>query len=231
MAPRIASSLGFLLHLFCLQRISSFQPSSHRIPRVKIILFNNGNERKGIWNGVQSLWEEVIEMSTYGPSERKMLKVRRQQKAEREARENQEDIIQDDSDSSVREFDDLSLDAFRSVANQISRPAEALDFDGYAMQELLLEKWGIPLDVDFQRQPSAVYCTVMPVAFGSRKCRHESELDYLMHLQGVVEILHQYDNLDLFVDFVQTTNKVPKVGTDSVPFRMQLDGKQLDQIL
>lgn len=177
------------------------------------------------------MWEEVIEMSTYGPSERKMLKVRRQQKAEREANEGKEGIAKEASDSLVGDFDDLSLDAFRSAANQISSPAEALDFDGYAMQELLLEKWGIPLDIDFQRQPGAVYCTVMPVAFGSRKCRHESELDYLMHLQGVVEILHRYDNLDLFVEFVQATNKIPRVGTDSVPFRMQLDGKQLDEIL
>ena len=91
-----------------------------------------------------------------------------------------------------------------------------------------------PLDVDFQRDASLnqVYCTVLPIAFGQKlKCRHETELDYLMHLQGVVEVLRKYDQLQDFVAFVDETNKAPKAGTDSVPFRLNLDEEQTRQIL
>ena len=110
-----------------------------------------------------------------------------------------------------------------------------LDMDGYALRDLLVSKWGAPLDVDFQRGAvagaAAVYCTVLPVAFGSRKCRHLNELDYLMHLQGVVEILHKYDNLDEFCAFVETTDFIPKPGTSSAPYRMRLSEDDLNKIL
>ena len=58
-------------------------------------------------------------------------------------------------------------------------------------QHLLVGKWGVPFDIEFQRGKGldSVYCTVFPVAFGLIRCRHESELDYLMHLQDVVEVL------------------------------------------
>lgn len=184
-------------------------------------LFAAKDEKPSLWQGVASLWDEIIEVSTYGPSERKILKARREAKAQREA---------DDDD-------DLSLDNFRRATSQLSQESTgdesspSIDFDGYAMRDLLVEKWGASLDIDFQRQPGAVYCTVLPVAFGSRKCRHEAELEYLMHLQGIVEVLHKYNNLDLFINFIITTSKVPKVGTDSVPFRLELSDEDLQTIL
>ena len=52
-----------------------------------------------------------------------------------------------------------------------------------------------------------------------------------MHLQGVAEILHKYDNLDAFMAFVETTGKVPKRGTDSVPFRLNLSNEDIDKIM
>jgi hypothetical protein len=72
---------------------------------------------------------------------------------------------------------------------------------------------------------------VLPVAFGSSKCRHRSEMDYLMHLQAVVEVLHKYDNLDPFIFFVKKSSRVPKPGVESVPFLMNLDRSSLKQIL
>lgn len=131
----------------------------------------------------------------------------------------------------------MSLGAFRAaVASSIeddNGDDDEVDFDGYKLRDLIVEKWGVPLDVDFQRGygGGAVYCTVLPIAFGSSRCRHESELDYLMHLQGVVEVLQKYDNLDSFVFFVRKTNKVPKPGTDSAPYLMSLDDEALEKIL
>lgn len=139
-----------------------------------------------------------------------------------------------DNDNSV------SLEAFQAAKVAINReaasPLACDDFDGYALRDLLVCKWGAPLDVGFSRggvtaASSVVYCSVLPVAFGSRKCQHETELDYLMHLQGVVEVLRTYENLARFVDYVQTTDKTPKPGTDSVPFRLHLTATQLERIL
>jgi hypothetical protein len=53
----------------------------------------------------------------------------------------------------------------------------------------------------------------------------------LMHLQGVVEILHKYGNLDRFIFFLQSTSQVPKAGVESVPYRMVLNDESLKQIL
>lgn len=174
---------------------------------------------KNFWNGVVNLWDEVLEMSTYGPSERRILKARREAK------------------EGARGDNDLSLESFRRVVRHQDSESSEKDFgdppefSGYDLRDLLVEKWAAPLDVDFQRAPGAVYCTIMPVAFGSSKCRHESELAYLMHLQGVVEVLHKYNNLDRFVNHVVMTNSQPKPGTDSVPIRLELSDEDLDKIL
>lgn len=166
-----------------------------------------------------NLWDEVIEMSTYGPSERRILKARREAK------------------EGARGDNDLSLESFRRVVRHQDSESSEKDFgdppefSGYDLRDLLVEKWAAPLDVDFQRAPGSVYCTIMPVAFGSSKCRHESELAYLMHLQGVVEVLHKYNNLDRFVNHVVMTNSQPKPGTDSVPIRLELSDEDLDKIL
>mmetsp|Transcript_27362 Transcript_27362/g.74824 ORF Transcript_27362/g.74824 Transcript_27362/m.74824 type:complete len:253 (+) Transcript_27362:73-831(+) len=208
-------------------------------------------------NWLGDLWEEVIEFSTYGPSERKMLKERRERAAA--LKENRSDKYtgevsmdsfrraqqkyksgssgEDDRESSSASIgteDSLSLESSRSaVASKDKAEKEEIDFDGYKLRDLIVEKWGVPLDVDFQRGygGSSVYCTVLPVAFGSSKCRHESELDYLMHLQAVVEVLDKYDNLDPFIFFIKKTNRVPKRGVESVPYLMDLDTDALKQIL
>jgi hypothetical protein len=128
----------------------------------------------------------------------------------------------------------FSLQAFQAaVVSKEREEGDDPDFDGYELRDLLMEQWGVPLDIEFQRGYSQqlVYCTVLPVAFGSRKCRHETELDYLMHLQGVIEILHKYYNLDRFIVFLQSTSRVPKAGGESVPYRMDLNDESLKQIL
>jgi PII-like signaling protein len=176
------------------------------------------------------LWDEIIEVSTYGPSERKMLKARRAAKAEAEAAQTEDPLSNNDTND-----DDEWLDAFRAAKDDASSKDED-EFDGYALRDLLVGKWGVPLDVDFQRISTGgatIYCTILPViGFGSsNKSRHNSELEYLMHLQGVIEILNKYNQLDGFLDFVESTTKVPKQGTDSVPFRLQLTETQIQRIL
>lgn len=211
---------------------------------------------------VGDLWAEMIEVATYGPAERRILAERRKKAAAAEQQETRSSQSADDTrekeemtfaeakkrlQTESRDVDDiidddLSPAAFRRAAaaalandgGDAEQSSPLDDFDGYALRDLLMAKWGAPLDVDFQRDASLnqVYCTVLPIAFGQKlKCRHETELDYLMHLQGVVEVLRKYDQLQDFVAFVDETNKAPKAGTDSVPFRLNLDEEQTRQIL
>ena len=241
------------------QVAGAFQPPPFRVP--SITSTDSISCRLNGWLG--DLWEEAIEVATYGPAERRILAERRKKAA---AAEQQQETrpSQSADDTSEREDmtfaeaktrsrtksraedaiidDDLSPAAFRKAAaaaalstnGDAEQPSPLDDFDGYALRDLLMAKWGAPLDVDFQRDASLnqVYCTVLPIAFGQKlKCRHETELDYLMHLQGVVEVLRKYDQLQDFVVFVDETNKAPKAGTDSVPFRLDLDEEQTRQIL
>ena len=234
-----------------LEPVAAFSTRSHLLPSFR----TSSSTTCKNWLG--DLWEEVIEFSTYGPSERKVLKARRKQAAAekekndvsndgdisltsfRQAKQkygssNSNDNRQDPSTSSSEDDESLSLQAFQSaVASKDEEDKEEIDFDGYKLRDLLVEKWGVPLDIDFQRGSggNSVYCTIMPVAFGSSKCRHESELDYLMHLQAVVEVLQKYNNLDPFVFFIKKTSRAPKRGIESVPYLMDLDSDSLKKIL
>jgi hypothetical protein len=187
---------------------------------------------------VVNLWEEVIEMSTYGPSERKLLKAQRerQQELSDTASSIPNTKEEEEEEESVLSFGDNQawMEAFAAAKGK-EENEELLEFDGYAMEDLLIQKWGVPLDVDFQYLGNnQIYCTVLPMLGYSNdptKARHESQLAYLMHLQGVVEILHKYDNLNHFIAFCETTNKVPKRGTDSVPCLLQLSSNDVHKIV
>ena len=187
-------------------------------------------------NWIADTFNELIEFSTLGPGERKLLKAKRDKAATNsQIEEEEEDDVSMESFQRAAEIigsyspneypttteDSLSLEAFQSAV--VSKEEEDVDFDGYKLRDLLIEKWGVPLDIDFQRGigGQTVYCTVLPVAYGSKKCRHESELDYLMHLQGVIEIIIS----------LQKTRRSPKPGVESVPFLLELDSQSLKQIL
>lgn len=114
-------------------------------------------------------------------------------------------------------------------------PDEPVAIDGYAVRDILLQRWGVPLDVGFQRGQSgdSVYVTVLPVVgYGNRRqSRHETELDYLQHLQAIVEILQKYDNLEPWMDYLQRTSKVPQPGRESIPYRLNLSPSDAKKIL
>ena len=201
---------------------------------------NNDENKKSIWNGIRNLWDEIIEVSTYGPSERKILKAQREQQQklsllsleEKKQTNHLKSQNTDDNDD-----DQAWIEAFTAARDNQNDDDNntSLEYDGYALQELLVSKYGVSLDIDFQRIGDCIYCTILPmIGYGgssSLRSRHMTELDYLMHLQGVVEILHKYENLNDFIAFVETTNKVPKRGTDSVPFRLTLSQNDLDKIM
>ena len=146
---------------------------------------------------------------------------------------------EDDDDD---DDDMYSLDKFQK-AKDAKRKSDDVnkipdDFDGYRFRDIILQKWGRCYDVDFNKVDTlgfrSLYLNVMPFHLGKRPFRHETELDYLCHLQAVVEILQQYDQLDYVLQQIQETKKKPRPGTSplvAVPLRLNLTPEQAKQIL
>lgn len=95
--------------------------------------------------------------------------------------------------------DELNMDAFKARKRQqeeVNERDSEEEFDGYALRDVIYEKWGKCYDVDFNRVDSFgfrnLYLNILPFHLGARRFRHETELDYLCHLQAVVEILEKY---------------------------------------
>lgn len=139
------------------------------------------------------------------------------------------------SSSNEGEDDDLSLDAFQKIKNAAQK---ANDFDGYALRDIIYQKWGACFDVDFNRVDAMgfknVYLNIMPFRLGKRPFRHASEYDYLCHLQAVVEILQDYEQLDYVLYQISETKKKPRPGTSplvAVPIRLDLSPQQVKSIL
>lgn len=115
---------------------------------------------------------------------------------------------------------------------------EETEFDGYMLRDAIYNKWGQCFDINFQPVTTfgfrELYLNVMPVCLGSRRFRHETELDYLCHLQAVVEILDKYDQLDYVLLQLEETKKKPRANTSplvAVPFRLDLTEDELNKIM
>jgi Domain of unknown function (DUF3067) len=151
----------------------------------------------------------------------------------------------DDDDEDDDDDVSLSLEAFQKAKEQAKAKANDDDddddndtFDGYKMRNVIYDKWGAAYDVDFNRVDSfgfrSLYLNVLPFQWGKRPFRHATELDYLCHLQAVVEILQKYDQLDYVLYQIQETDKRPRPNTSpivAVPLRLDLTPEQVKQIL
>lgn len=115
---------------------------------------------------------------------------------------------------------------------------EEILFNGYDMRDVIYAKFGYCFDLEFRPVTSlggtSLYLNVMPFHSKSKQFRHESEYDYLCHLQAVVDILIKYDRLEYVLSQLYETDKMPRAGTSpliAVPFRLDLEEKDLQQIL
>lgn len=167
-----------------------------------------------------------------------------------------------------QEEESMSVSAFQAERNK--RTLEEEEFDGYALRDVILEKWGHCFDMDFQRVDAygmrKLYLNVLPFRLGARRFRHETgewiflfsrffpyleaklqhthlksgfphfetEMDYLCHLQAIVEILEKYNQLDYVLYQIAETNKKPRAGTSplvAVPLRLDLTPEQAKSIM
>jgi hypothetical protein len=149
-----------------------------------------------------------------------------------------DDIDDDDDDL------DLSLGAFQQAKEKQKQQQKqkerkaSKDFDGYALRDVIFKKWGSCYDVNFNRVDSfrtrKLYLNIMPYKLGRKPFRHDTELDYLSHLQAVVEILQKYEQLDYVLEQISDTDKKPIGGRSpvvAVPIRLDLTKDQVNKII
>lgn len=138
--------------------------------------------------------------------------------------------------------DSLSLAAFQQEVNKRTPtpPLQENDeeeevFDGYVMRDIIVEKWGHAFDLEFQPVEALgfkeIYLNVMPFRLGSKRFRHETELDYLCHLQAIVEILLKYNQVGNILFQIDATKKKPRGPLVAVPLKLDLTPEQVDKIL
>ena len=115
---------------------------------------------------------------------------------------------------------------------------EEAEFDGYALRDAIYNKYEKCFDVDFQPVQTfgfrELYLNILPFHLNGRRFRHATELDYLCHLQAIVEILVKYDQLEYVLSQLEETNKKPRAGTSplvAVPLRLDLTEDELNSIL
>ena len=157
----------------------------------------------------------------------------------------QPDLVWNDKPTIVSNPNSISvLDRKKLFASYEFKSSEEIEdeeeneFDGYAMRDAIYAKFGKCFDMEFRRVDNMgkrdLYLNVMPFHLNSRRFRHDTEYDYLCHLQAIVEILIKYDRLDYVLAQMQETTKMPRASTSpliAVPFRLDLSEDTLDFIL
>lgn len=145
--------------------------------------------------------------------------------------------IIDASDNDEKE-ETMSISSFQQELAKRDDEDEDDEFCGYDLRDFIYDKWGECFDVEFQRVESygvkSVYLNIMPFRLGGKTFRHETEMDYLCHLQAVVEILVKYNQLDFAIAQLVSTDKKPRAGTSpliAVPLRLNLTPEQVEKIL
>jgi hypothetical protein len=145
----------------------------------------------------------------------------------------------------VDDDDDFSLGAFQKAKDKQKQQQQKQldikameDFDGYALRDVIFDKWGSYYDVNFNRMDSfrsrQLYLNILPYQLGRKPCRHDTELDYLSHLQAVVEILRKYEQLDYVLEQIRDTKKKPiagRVSVEAVPIKLDLTKDEVDKII
>jgi hypothetical protein len=149
------------------------------------------------------------------------------------------DNVDDDDDL------DLSLGAFQKAKDKQKQQQQKVqdskameDFDGYALRDVIVYKWGSSYDVNFNRMDSfrsrKLYLNILPYKLGRKPCRHETELDYLSHLQAVVDILRKYEQLDNVLEQIRDTKKKPmagRVSVEAVSIQLDLTKDEVNKII
>jgi len=136
----------------------------------------------------------------------------------RGARAGQVSIIRMSS-SPDDQFDDASMEAFRALMKNSWDGSEFpeedcnKEFDGYQFRDLIVDKWGVPYDIQIKREmflgKPMIFLNVMWKYLGQQSF-HLDEQEYLEHLQAIAELCVKWERVDHLKDLVKECRKRPK---------------------
>lgn len=119
--------------------------------------------------------------------------------------------------------------AFRSSLIKQMKRSEREEFSGYDMVDIIVEKWGVPHDIQIKKEVFAgkplVFLNVMWKYLGQQSF-HLSEREYLEHLEAIAQLLRQWDRVEHFKGLVKASRKRPNAYFGyavSIPLELPMD--------
>jgi len=140
--------------------------------------------------------------------------------------------------ANAEDFDEASMDAFRSLMEESwdgpTFDDEDKEFDGYQFRDLIVEKWGVPYDVQIKREvflgKPMIFLNVMWKFLGQQSF-HLDEQEYLEHLQAIAELCVKWEKVDHLKEVVAECKKRPNAYFGyAVPIPLNLPADVMDEL-
>jgi len=128
------------------------------------------------------------------------------------------------------------IDNFRqALARQMGlTDSDDRDFDGYALRDVLMEKWGRSYDIQIKVMDWIDGRRILTVNIMWRYLEQQSfyadEATYLSHMQAVAEYLVRWNAVATFKQYVREYRRRPRVGM-AVGVPIDLDDTNIDSFL
>mmetsp|Transcript_7626 Transcript_7626/g.11443 ORF Transcript_7626/g.11443 Transcript_7626/m.11443 type:complete len:178 (+) Transcript_7626:44-577(+) len=102
---------------------------------------------------------------------------------------------------------------YRGTLNKQMKPEDSEEFDGYKLCDLIVNKWGMPYDLQLKKEVFAgkpmLYLNVMWKYLGQESF-HLTEREYLEHLEAIAQLLIKWEKVQHVKDLIKTCRKRPK---------------------
>lgn len=134
----------------------------------------------------------------------------------------------------------MDMDAFRALLTdqwnqgQQKVAEDEQELDGYKFRDMIVEKWGVPYDIQIQRQvlmgKPMLFLNVMWKYLGQQTF-YLSELEYLEHLQAISDLLIKWDRVEHVKKIIRTATKRPNAYFGyAVPIPLDLPAEVIREI-
>eukprot|EP00177_Eucheuma_denticulatum_P002152 GFKZ01003843.1.p1 GENE.GFKZ01003843.1~~GFKZ01003843.1.p1 ORF type:complete len:205 (-),score=29.87 GFKZ01003843.1:697-1311(-) len=111
----------------------------------------------------------------------------------------------------------LRLEGLFGTATEEVETSMDAEFDGQALRNTILERWGVQYDVQPQKRHGRVYVQIMWRYF-EQQSFYMQEDEFASHCEAVALLLNEWNAVDYFCDYVTSIKKRPVVGiTINIP--------------
>lgn len=98
------------------------------------------------------------------------------------------------------------LEGLFGVENNDSFYVRSDKFDGSALRQAILDRWGVQYDVQPQKRHGRVYLQIMWRYFGQQSFYMDEE-EFASHCEAVAILLKRWKAVDYFLDYITTIKK------------------------